>query len=82
MGQAFGHAWVPEGFVHKDQGQHLQKAVLNIFLQLWNLPAQVIEHSSECRAVEKETVKTRPGHASLSLSATDRRTEPCHRLSF
>lgn len=55
MGQAFGHARVPEGFVHKDQGQHLQKSILNIFLQLWNLPAQVIEHCSERRAVEKET---------------------------
>lgn len=55
MGQAFGHAWVPEGFVHKDQGQHLQKPILNIFLQLRNLSAQVIEHSSEGRAVEKET---------------------------
>lgn len=55
MGQAFGHARVAEGFVHKDQGQHLQKPILNIFLQLRNLPAQVIEHSGERRAVEKET---------------------------
>lgn len=55
VGQAFGHARVPQGFVHKDQGQHLQKPVLNIFLQLRNLPAQVIEHSSERRAGEAET---------------------------
>lgn len=69
MGQAFRHAWVPEGFVHKDQGQHLQKPILNIFLQLRNLPAQVIEHSSERRAVKKETVTTRPGRGSVSLAA-------------
>lgn len=55
MGQALGHAWVSEGFVHKDQGQHLQEPILDIFLQLWNLPAQVIEHSSKCRAVEEES---------------------------
>lgn len=61
MGQAFGHARVPEGFVHKDQGQHLQKPILNIFLQLRNLPAQVIEHSSERRAVEKETSNSSSG---------------------
>lgn len=55
MGQALGHAWVSEGFVHKDQGQHLQEPILDIFLQLRNLPAQVIEHSSKRRAAEEES---------------------------
>lgn len=54
MGQALGHAWVSEGFVHKDQGQHLQEPILDIFLQLRNLPAQVIEHSRKGRAAEEE----------------------------
>lgn len=55
MGQALGHARVPEGFVHQDQGQHLQEPILDVLLQLWNLTAQVVEHSSEGRAEGKET---------------------------
>ena len=55
MGQALGHAWVPEGFVHKDQGQHLQQPILDVLFQLWNLTAQVVEHSCEGRAEGWET---------------------------
>lgn len=50
MGQALGHARVPQGFVHKDQGQHLQEPILDVLFQLWNLTAQVVEHSCEGRA--------------------------------
>lgn len=72
MGQALGHAWMPEGFVHKDQGQHLQEPILNIFLQLWNLPAQVIEHSSERRAAEEERpVTTQLGHYTVCSRQED-----------
>lgn len=55
MGQALGHARVPEGFVHKDQGQHLQQPILDVLLQLGNLAAQVVEHCGEGRAEGKES---------------------------
>lgn len=55
MGQALGHAWVPEGFVHKDQGQYLQQPILDVLFQLRNLTAQAVEHSCEGRAEGWET---------------------------
>lgn len=58
VGQALGHAWVPEGLVHKDQGQHLQEPVLDVLLQLRNLTAQVVQHSCEGRAEGEDTGHT------------------------
>lgn len=67
MGQALGHARVPEGFVHQDQGQHLQEPILDVLLQLWNLSAQVVQHSSEGRAEGKETRHLRHWARHLSV---------------
>lgn len=55
MGQALGHAWVPEG-LHKD----LRDSIFSspswmVLFQLRNLTAQVVEHSCEGRAEGWET---------------------------
>lgn len=53
VSQAFGHARVSQGLVHQHQGKHLQQAVLDVFFQLGDLAAQVVQHCCECRTKEK-----------------------------
>lgn len=50
VGQALGHAGVAQRLVHQHQGQHLQQAVLDVLLQLRDLPAQVVQHGRQGRA--------------------------------
>lgn len=45
VGKALWHAWMSQRLVHQNKREHFQQPILDILLQLWNLTAQVIQHS-------------------------------------
>lgn len=53
VGQPFRHARVAQRAVHQHKGKHFQQAVLDLFLQLGDLAAQVVQHSGQGRAEDK-----------------------------
>lgn len=52
VSQTFGHAGVTQWLVHQHQREHLQQAVLNVLLQLGDLPTQVVQHRRQCGTEE------------------------------
>lgn len=68
VSQTFGHAGVTQRLVHQHQREHLQQAVLNVLLQLGDLPTQVVQHSRQCGTKETATgITYRVGRSKCSV---------------